>query len=170
MSKPRIVHLHIPAGFEGEIHVHVDADVETGVLPVNGSGPISTPAVETILKRFEDFDSTTAARAVHDALVERGWFAVAPASRSTACATSNAPCVRLLYKGTDKTASVYLNTASLVFARKGAAELAAAIDAAELHADGAMYLYHSSGHLEQALDGMALVERWADGELKIQQG
>lgn len=163
MSK--VVHVHIPNDFEGEIHLHVGGTgVETTTLPGDsGSDVATTSAIEEILGRFEAHDSTTAARAVFEALVGRGWKAFPPASR-TSEAKSKAAYIRLVYNGAKRTTSIYLNTVAIVFARKEAAEFNDAIEAAELRADDALYLYFSEGRVDQALEGIALMERWADGE------
>lgn len=154
----RTVHLHIPDDFVGELHVHVgDSDGDGGEPMVDSS------AVSQILKRFEAHDPTTSARAVLDVLTGRGWQAFPPASR-TEGTKSKAAYVRLIYKGTKREASVYLNTVALIFARKEASDLADGIDEAELHADGSLYIYHSNGRVDQALKSMSLMERWADGD------
>ena len=158
-----MVHLHIPGDFEGEIHLHVEPPgVHTTPLTGDDNGVVEASDVEKILKRFENHDPATAARAVYTALVERGWEANVPTSKTGN--VSNAAYLRLVYKGTHRTVSVFLNTVSLVYARKDASELVKHVGDAELHADGSMYLYHAEGKAERALGDMTSLEDWANGQ------
>lgn len=157
----RVVHLHIADDFVGELHLHVGDSAGDGE-PTHRDATHSS-AVSEILRRFEAHDPTTSARAVLDVLSRRGWQGFPPASR-TEGTKSKAAYVRLIYKGTKREASVYLNTVAFIFARKEASDLAEGIDNAELHADGSLYIYHSHGRVDEALQSMSLIERWADGD------
>lgn len=159
----RTVHLHIPDDFVGELHVHVGAPAEAvDPSPPHTVGTHSSD-LSKILRRFEAHDPTTQARTVLDVLCDRGWQAFPPASR-TEGSKSKAAYIRLIYKGAERQASVYLNTVALIFARKEASELAEGMDHAELHPDGSLYIYHSAGRVDEALEGMSQLEHWADGD------
>jgi len=162
-TKRTEIHIHLPGDLEGPVHVYVHgADVETRTLPTGNGVATTSTDVEQILKRFEAFESTTVARQVHDALVEQGWEAHAPASRNGD--SSKASYVRMLYRGTEREVSLFLNTVALVSARAKAKEVAASLEGAELHADESVYLYHDHGKLDQAIAAADALRRWANGE------
>ncbi len=75
------------------------------------------------------------------------------------------PYIRLVYKGSHHTVSVFLNTNSLHYVRKNAHRLVNHISDTELHGDGTMYLYHSAGRANTAVEGMVFLERWANGDV-----
>lgn len=163
ITTARVLHVHIPGDFEGEIHIYVDTPANV-VGPSGAKGEVAlSPIIGKILERFESHDSATAAREVHDALVARGWRAHAPNGRSGNESTS--PYVRLVYKGSKREVSVFLNTVSLAYGRKDAALLVGKIDGAELHADGLLYIYHSDGRADKALAGMNVLEDRANGKV-----
>jgi hypothetical protein len=149
------------------VHVYVHgADVETTTLPPSGSSAATTStAVEQMLRRFENFDPTTAARQVHDQLVARGWDAVVPVSRDGK-ATSGSSYLRLIFRGSNRKAVLYINTKALVSNAAKQHAVAVKLDGAEVHNGKETYLYHDTGRVQQALAGAEALERWANGEVE----
>jgi hypothetical protein len=87
-------------------------------------------AVEAIYQRFENFDSSTAAREVGAKLAELGYTSHAPKHR--AGSQSKAAYLRWLYKGAARTVALYQNTAALVSDRDSDREFMAAQPGADV--------------------------------------
>jgi hypothetical protein len=166
ITKDRVVHIHIPPAFSGEIHVHVDSVAGAAeTTPIPGVVPLASSDVLEILDRFETYDPATEARSVFDAMLERGWAAYAPTKRIRKPTAPKPPYVRMVFQGADRDVSAYLNTQSLIFARKGADELAELVgELGKLHGDGSLYVRHARGRVAAALRAVDIVERWANGE------
>jgi hypothetical protein len=86
-------HFHFPAGFTGEVHVHVGETTNSAryadgqlVPPLAGTEPGSAmpaPAreLEDILARFLRYDPSSPVRSMYEAMMRAGWTPYAPGTR-----------------------------------------------------------------------------------------
>lgn len=155
------VHVHIPSVFRGVIHLHVGSDAEGATLPVDGDDAVTTSEVEMMLKRFETFDPTTAARKVYETLEADGWETFVPTSRDGS--ESKNSYLRFVYKGTRRRVVLYANTVALISGGARERDVVKTFTGAEVK-PREIYIYFSEGRLRQALDAAERLRRWADGE------
>ncbi|MHB1446206.1 MAG: hypothetical protein ACYCZV_11190 [Acidimicrobiales bacterium] len=156
------IHIHLPLQFKGIVHLHIDDEAEIATQPGTGDDAVSTSKVEAILQRFESYEPGTVARRVHEKLVSTGWVSHLPASRDGS--ESKSAYFRLVYTGsTGKRVTLYLNSRSLVSTGAKEREVVSALQGAEVHKTD-IYIYHSEGRLQQALDAADSLRCWADGE------
>jgi hypothetical protein len=81
---PQIIHLHLPANFDGELHLHLGADGSAGqtiTVPIDTVGSGIDPALESVLERFERYAGTRLSRELFDILIQLGWEPNAPTVR-----------------------------------------------------------------------------------------
>jgi hypothetical protein len=106
------VHLHIPAGFRGTIHVHIDG----GSCNLAASESIMTakedPAFVAMLTRFERYNpSDPSATDVASMFLSCGYKPLLP--QAWASATSDSSYIRWVYAGSSKTVTLYQNSVAI---------------------------------------------------------
>lgn len=159
MSLPNEIHVHIPVGYQGVVHLHVGSDTNTDAAEQQLEPVTVSSDVEQMLKRFENFDPTTQARKAHDALVATGWTVLAPRSRDGS--KNKNTYLRFVYIGKRRVV-LYLNTTSFISNGAGQREFVSRLDGVEIHSTDA-YLPISDGRLTQTLVAIDALRRWADG-------
>ncbi len=190
MAAPALdLHIHLPAGLTGTVHVHVNIDGSSHLLqaaasaeaaasaavpapapaPAQGSGEPDRPAgdapdddeVQEMLRRFERYDADTAARTVYETLLSRGWRPFLPKARGGKT-KSAAAYIRLVYRGSSRRVTLYLNSSALVSAGTSEREFATSLPGADVQSED-VYLHHSDNRAGQAVDAAEALQRWADG-------
>lgn len=103
------VHVHIPAGFRGTIHVHLDGGSSNLAAPESTMIAKEDPAVVAMLTRFERYNpSDPSATDVASLLLSCGYKPLLPPS-----ATSDSPYIRWVYAGSSKTVTLYQNSVAI---------------------------------------------------------
>jgi hypothetical protein len=173
MSQTVTYYFHLPVGLAGDVHIVVHSDAasmpqlpEVGPAP---SGPVGlklTPpeptvpsGAEAMLARFVAYDPTSKARLVYEAAIAAGWMAFTPEPRGGKT-KSDAAYVRFVYDGSARKATVYLNTNSVFTTGAKEKAVMAQLPGADVRTD--VYVAHKQ--LDQALDALDAIRRWADGE------
>src|SRR4051812_20732325 len=170
---PITVHVSVDPEAEREGHVYIHTDGTSDVFTDDEGGEVIEPttadddAVEAIYQRFENFDSSTAAREIGAKLAELGYTSHAPKHR--AGSQSKAAYLRWLYKGASRTVALYQNTAALVSDRDSDREFMAAQPGADVRgAKQRVHFYYADDdgpqqHLiDQALAAAKLLRDNAD--------
>jgi hypothetical protein len=179
VSEPLELHLHIPPGLTGVIHLHLGSSAPAGGGLVAAAPAVTTaaaPAAPTasaapgaeasdfseMLARFERHDPGCAARTVYESLVDRGWVPHLPKPRGGKPASA-AAYVRLTYNGQQREVSLYLNSAGLMSSGRGQRQFVEGLPGTEPRPDD-VYLPHGGGATEQAIANAVALQGWADGE------
>jgi hypothetical protein len=173
------LHLHLPPGLTGVVHVYVGS---TGEANSRHAGePTSKPAtalqaaespaaeaqVDAMLARFERHDPASAARAVYRALVEQGWMPQLPQPRGGKPASA-AAYVRLVYAGRRRKVSLYLNSAVLTSAGRSERDFVSGLPGAQVRNDD-VYLPLDAGRADRAVENAEALRDWADGQTPGEQ-
>ncbi len=166
------VHLHLPAGFRGVIHLHVGADAgadagPAAVRPVRedpeaavGDEPPDA-AIEEMLQRFEGYDAHTAARRVYAEMIRSGWDPFLPRPRGGRT-KSDAAYIRLVCRGSTHRVTLYLNSAALMSSGTRERDFVRQLPGADPQNED-VYLHYSEGRETAALAAAEDLRLWADG-------
>lgn len=161
------LHIHVPQGFTGTVHIHHDGDLTTTITGPTGTDSIEADQaesddVEAMLARHERHDPHTRSREVCQALVDDGWHARAAKTRD-GNRLSDAGYVLLTYRGSTRHVVLYLNSKTLGAFGKAEREFAAHLRSGESKSSG-VYFSHTDGDFEQALANAAAMRTFADGD------
>jgi hypothetical protein len=157
------IHIHIPSD-AGTVHIVVTGDevaITTDGDP--GGTPEGDDALESMIRRFEGYDSLTGAREILEAMQARGWEAFVPQPRAGAT-TSEAAYVRFVFHGARRKATLYIDSAAIFAAGKNEMSVLAEISVAEVRS-GSVRVNHSGdrgGTVADAMAAAGLIEDWAN--------
>lgn len=169
MTESADLHLHLPTGFQGVIHLHFGEGasgpaVAAGAAPALGERQpdgLANAGIEEMLGRFETFDAATAARRIYEEMITVGWEPFLPQPRGGK-EKSEAAYIRLVYRGTARRVSLYLNSAVLTSSGTRERDFVSQLPGAEPQRDDVV-LHHSDGRHERALEAVKRLRQWADG-------
>lgn len=157
------LHVHLPEGFSGIVHIHRDGDVATiSAGSAEATTTASTADVEAILSRHETHDLHSNSRQVYEALLADGWQPYPPTARS-GDGPSNASYIRMVYTGNKYRSVLYLNSVALVSSGAADREFLSGLPGADVRTSE-VYLNHSGDQAEQAIANAAALRARADGE------
>lgn len=162
------LHIHVPEGFSGTVHIHHDGDVTTVAAEAEaesiqvGSAGADTEDIETILAAHERHDPHSRSRDVCQALVSDGWEAL-PSKARDGKGLSDARYIRLVYRGSARQIVLYLNSKTLGVFGKAEQDFAARLPGSDVMSSG-VYFRHSDGDFEQVRSNAATLRALADGQ------
>jgi hypothetical protein len=178
MPDPLELHVHIPAGLTGVVHIHIGTEAQADVrldragaeaahppetIEGHNSDADAEAEIDRMLGRFERHDRNSAARQVYRALSEAGWQVRLPRPRGDR-PVSTAAYLRMTYQGRERKVTLYLNSAALLSAGRRERAFVSALPGAVVQTEDDVYFPHSDGAAEQATANAEALQRWADGE------
>jgi hypothetical protein len=106
------VHLHIPVGFTGTIHVHLGGGSSDQAAPRQPTDTLIDPTLAAMLTRFERYNpSVPSATDVATTFLSRGYKPLLP--QTGASVKSDSSYIRWVYAGSAKTVRLYQNSVAI---------------------------------------------------------
>jgi hypothetical protein len=172
MSPSLDLHIHLPAGLTGTVHVHLVTDGKTP----SATGAFTMDAVSSdsdgdgdladMLDRFEAFDPASAARAIYQALIPEGWQPYTPKARGGK-GKSDAAYIRFAHLGEIGAAKLYLNSVAAYVQGRGERAFCARLPGAEVQPNGDVYFYFSGGKTDQVLEAASKLRAWTENATDV---